>query len=85
MVENGTGDALGKEAQRQTAAIMQSLRFRQIYGFYPGSDYRLPIRKSGEFPPIKREQFPQQVQQLRAHCGGNCGSRYSAHLAFGST
>jgi TonB family protein len=63
-VANGAGEALGKEAQRQTAALMQSLKFRQIYGFFPGSDYRLPIRRSGEFPPIRREQFPNQVQQF---------------------
>lgn len=61
---SGPGDAVGKEAQRQTAAIMQSLKFRQIYGFYPGANYQLPVRKSGEFPSIRPEQFPKQVQQF---------------------
>jgi TonB family protein len=59
-----SGEALQAEAQRQTANIMQSLRFRMIYGFYPGHDYQLPIRQSGEIPRIAPELLPPNYAQF---------------------
>ena len=59
-----SGEALKGEARRQTAALMRSLKFRQIYGFYPGHDYQLPIRKSGEIPHISAELFPPKFSQF---------------------
>jgi TonB family protein len=44
--------------------MMRSLKFREIYGFYPGHEYQLPSRKSGEVPSISSKQFPQQVPQF---------------------
>lgn len=61
---NSSGEALKGEARRATAALMQSLRFRQIYGFYPGHDYQLPVRQSGEVPHISPEQFPPNFSQF---------------------
>jgi TonB family protein len=58
------GAALQAEAQRQTANIMQSLRFRLIYGFYPGHDYQLPIRQSGEIPRIAPELLAPNYAQF---------------------
>lgn len=43
---------------------MRSLKFRQIYGFYPGHDYQLPIRKSGEIPHISADLFPPKFSQF---------------------
>lgn len=59
-----SGEALEGEARRQTAALIRSLKFRQIYGFYPGHDYQLPIRKSGEIPHISADLFPPRFSQF---------------------
>lgn len=54
---------LREQAQQETAAITHSLKFRGIYGFYPGHDYQLPVHQSGELPSISLKQFPDQVAQ----------------------
>ena len=56
--------ALQQQAAQQTAAITKSLKFRGIYGFYPGHDYQLPIHQSGELPSISLKQFPTQIPQF---------------------
>jgi len=43
---------------------MRSLKFRQIYGFYPGHNYELPIRTSGEMPHISANFFPPNFSQF---------------------
>lgn len=43
---------------------MRSLKFRQIYGFYPGADYQLPVRKSGEIPHVSPDLFPPKFSQF---------------------
>jgi len=60
---DGSGEALQGEARRETAALMRSLKFRQIYGFYPGHNYQLPIRQSGEMPHISVDRFPPNFSQ----------------------
>lgn len=60
---SSSGDALQGEARRETAALIRSLKFRQIYGFYPGHNYELPIRRSGEMPHISASLFPPNFSQ----------------------
>lgn len=60
---NSSGETLQGEARRETAALMRSLKFRQIYGFYPGHNYQLPIRQSGEMPHIAADRFPPHFSQ----------------------
>jgi len=60
---NSSGETLQGEARRETAALMRSLKFRQIYGFYPGHNYQLPIRQSGEMPHISADRFPPHFSQ----------------------
>lgn len=60
---SSSGKALQGEARRETAALMRSLKFRQIYGFYPGHNYQLPIRQSGEMPHISADRFPPNFSQ----------------------
>jgi hypothetical protein len=60
---NSSGETLQGEARRETAGLMRSLRFRQIYGFYPGHNYQLPIRQSGEMPHISADRFPPNFSQ----------------------
>jgi hypothetical protein len=59
-----SGETLQREAQKETAALMRSLKFRQIYGFYPGHNYQLPIRQSGEMPHISADRFPPNFSQF---------------------
>lgn len=40
-----------------------SLRFRHIYGFTPGPQYRLAVQTSGEIPPISADEVPLHFQQ----------------------
>lgn len=58
------GEALHKEAKRESAAIINSLKFEEIYGFYPGHKFRLPIRQSGDIPHISRDQLPPRYEQI---------------------
>jgi TonB family protein len=64
MSADSAGEALAGEARRQTSALMRSLKFRQIYGFYPGHDYQLPFRKSGEVPHLSPNLFPPNFSQF---------------------
>ena len=61
---NTSREILQGEARRETAALMRSLKFRQIYGFYPGHNYQLPIRQSGEMPHISADRFPPHFSQF---------------------
>lgn len=58
------GAALQKEAKRESAAIINSLKFEEIYGFYPGHKFQLPIRQSGDIPHISRDQLPPHYEQM---------------------
>jgi TonB family protein len=66
---NATGVAsaqtLREHAKQGTAAIMLSLKFRQVYGFSPTHDYQLAFRTAGEIPSISaadlRPRFEQYV------------------------
>ena len=61
---NGTASqALRQQAEKATAAITMSLKFRGIYGFYPGPDYKLAVQTSGEVPVISADQLPPHFQQ----------------------
>jgi TonB family protein len=53
---------LREHAKQATAAIMTSIKFRQIYGFSP-IEYDLPSRKSGELPVISAADLPPRFQQ----------------------
>ncbi len=44
--------------------MMNSLKFEEIYGFYPGHKFQLPIRQSGELPHISRDQLPPRYEQI---------------------
>jgi len=55
---------LQKQARKATAALSQCIRFRQIYGFYPGHDYQLPVRMAGEPPFISPERVPPHFEQF---------------------
>jgi TonB family protein len=40
-----------------------SLRFRQIYGFNPSHDYRLPVQTAGEVPSVSANEVPPRFEQ----------------------
>ena len=58
------GQALQQEAKQYSAAMMNSLKFQEIYGFYPGHKFQLPLRQSGEIPHISRDQVPPHYEQI---------------------
>ncbi len=58
------GEALQREAKRESAAIINSLKFEEIYGFYPGHKFKLPVRQSGDLPHISRDQVPPHYEQM---------------------
>lgn len=58
------GEALHQEARRESAAIINSLKFEEIYGFYPGHKFQLAVRQSGEIPHISRDQLPPRYEQI---------------------
>ena len=58
------GEALQQQAKQYSAAMMNSLKFQEIYGFYPGHKFQLPVRQSGEIPHISREQLPPRYEQI---------------------
>ena len=63
--QNGTGgQALREQAQRATAAMVHSFKFRAIYGFYPDFTYRLAVQTAGEVPTISAAQVPPHFQQF---------------------
>jgi protein TonB len=53
---------LRQHAQQATAAIMTSIKSRQIYGF-SAIDYQLPVRTAGEVPSIPAEALPPRFEQ----------------------
>ena len=55
---------LQEQARQATAALSQCIRFRQIYGFYPGHDYQLPVRMAGEPPFISPDRVPPHFEQF---------------------
>ena len=57
------GKTLREQAQVATAAITADLRFRQLYGFSRGSDYRLAVQIAGDIPPISPDQLPPHYEQ----------------------
>ena len=58
------GEALQKEAKQYSAAIVNSLKFEEVYGFYPGHKFQLPLRQSGDIPHISRDQVPPHYEQI---------------------
>ena len=58
------GEALQKEAKMYSAAIMNSLKFQEIYGFYPGHKFQLPLRQSGDVPNISADLVPPHFEQI---------------------
>jgi len=58
------GEALQKEAKMYSAAIMNSLKFQEIYGFYPGHKFQLPLRQSGDVPHISADLVPPHFEQI---------------------
>jgi hypothetical protein len=58
------GEVLQRDAKQYSAAIINSLKFQEIYGFYPGHKFQLPVRQSGEIPHISRDQVPPHYEQI---------------------
>lgn len=52
------------QAQQGTAAITDSIRMRQIYGFSPGHDYQLAVQTDGELPAISAVEVPPRYEQF---------------------
>lgn len=51
-------------AQKRTAAITNSIRMRQLFGFDPGHDYQLAVQTAGELPPISPAEVPPRYEQF---------------------
>lgn len=56
-------NALREEAGKGTRALTHALWFRQIYGFYPGHDYQIAFRTSGE-AHISADELPPHFEQF---------------------
>ena len=56
-------NALRQQASVGTKALTKAFRFRQIYGFYPGHDYQLAFRISGE-AHISADGLPPRFEQF---------------------
>lgn len=56
-------NGLRKQASRGAKALTRALWFRQIYGFYPGHDYQLAFRTSGEVH-ISSDELPPRYEQF---------------------
>lgn len=56
-------NALRQQASQGAKALTQALWFRQIYGFYPGHDYQIAFRTSGEVH-ISADELPPHFEQL---------------------
>lgn len=54
---------LRQQASQGAKALTRALWFRQIYGFYPGHDYQLAFRTSGE-AHISADELPPQFEQF---------------------
>lgn len=58
-----SAQTLREHAKEGTAAIMLSLKFRQVYGFSPTHDYQLAVRTAGEIPSISAADLPPRFEQ----------------------
>jgi outer membrane biosynthesis protein TonB len=58
-----SAQTLLEHAKQGTAAIMLSLKFRQVYGFSPTHDYQLAFRTAGEMPSISAADLPPRFEQ----------------------
>jgi TonB family protein len=58
-----SAQTLREHAKQGTAAIMLSLKFRQIYGFSPTHDYQVAVRTAGEIPSISAADLPPRFEQ----------------------
>ena len=56
-------NALRQQASKGARSLTRALWFRQIYGFYPGHDYQLAFRTSGEVH-IPAEELPPHFEQF---------------------
>lgn len=56
-------NALREQAGKGTRALTHALWFRQIYGFYPGHDYQIAFRTSGE-AHISADELPPHFEQF---------------------
>jgi hypothetical protein len=54
---------LRQQASEGAKALTKALWFRQIYGFYPGHDYQLAFRTSGEVH-ISVDELPPRFEQF---------------------
>lgn len=62
-VADGTAAQILREhAKQATAAIMTSIKFRQVYGFSP-IDYQLAVHTAGEIPAISAADLPPRFEQ----------------------
>lgn len=60
----GTADeGLREQARVGTRGIIDSFKFRTIYGFARFPDYRLAVQLSGEIPPISADRVPPHYEQ----------------------
>jgi TonB family protein len=60
--EGNAVETLREHAKQATAAIVTSIKQRQIYGFSP-TNYRIPMRIAGEVPPISASEVPPRFEQ----------------------
>lgn len=56
-------NGLRQQASEGAKALVKALWFRQIYGFYPGHDYQLAFRTSGEVH-ISADEVPPRFEQF---------------------
>lgn len=56
-------NGLRQQASKGARALTRALWFRQIYGFYPGHDYQLAFRTSGEVH-ISADELPPRFEQF---------------------
>jgi TonB family protein len=60
--DNLTGERLRQRARLETQSLIQSFKFRTIYGFSPFS-YQLAYQISGQMPTISADQLPPRFEQ----------------------
>jgi TonB family protein len=58
-----SAQALRERAKQETAGLMTSIKFRQVYGFSPNHDYQLAFRTEGEIPSIPAADVPPHFEQ----------------------
>ena len=61
--ESAAVNGLRQQASKGAKALTRALWFRQIYGFYPGHDYQLAFRTSGE-AHISADELPPRFEQF---------------------